>query len=177
MTNSIERRTLLALAAAAIPTLAYGQAGAPDVTQKSRSLPGAGKQGLEVPKDNAIYGASQAAFEKYGYSPAVRAGGLLFIAGAVGVRPDGTVPESVAEQGELALRRTAEILRLEGLSMADLVDVTSYHVGIADNLKEFLPVKERYFERPFPSWTIIGVEALARPVLKIEIRSVAALRD
>lgn len=177
MTSSIERRTLLALAAAAIPATASAQAAPAGIASGNRGIPGAGKQGLEVPKDNAVYGASQAAFEKYGYSPAVRAGGLLFIAGVVGVRPDGTVPETVAEQAELAFRRTAEILRLEGLSMADLVEVVSYQVGITDNLKDFLPVKERYFERPFPTWTIIGVEALARPPLKIEIRSIAALRS
>ncbi|MET2829296.1 RidA family protein [Mesorhizobium shangrilense] len=135
------------------------------------------KQTVAVPKDNAIYGTSSTAFEKYGYSPAVRAGGLLFLAGVVGVRPDGSVPDSVAEQSELAFQRTAELLRLEELTMADLVEVVSYHVDISKNLADFILVKERYFERPFPTWTIIGIEALARPVLKVEIRSVAAFRS
>ena len=70
------------------------------------------KEVLEIPKDNAIFGGSFATFEKFGYSPAVRAGGLLFIAGVVGARPDGSVPDSVGEQAELAFQRTAEILRL-----------------------------------------------------------------
>src|SRR5215831_11625257 len=85
------------------------------------------KEVLEIPKDNAIFGGSFATFEKFGYSPAVRAGGL-FIAGVVGARPDGSVPDSVGEQAELAFQRTAEILRLERLTMADLVEVVSYHV-------------------------------------------------
>lgn len=133
-----------------------------------------GKEAIQIPKDNALFAGSQAAFEKFGYSPAVRAGGLLFIAGLVGIRPDGTVPESIAEQTEWALRRTAEILRLEGLTMADLVEVVSYHVDIDRNLAEFLPVKERFMSRPFPGWSIIGIEGLTRPALKIEIRSIAA---
>jgi enamine deaminase RidA (YjgF/YER057c/UK114 family) len=176
MKNPIERRALLAMAGvagAALPTLAQAQTPS-STAAKDVSM---GKKVLAIPKDNAVFGASQASFEKYGYAPAVKAGGLLFIAGVVGVKPDGTVPDSIAEQGELALQRTAEILRLEGLGMADLVEVVSYHVDLASNLADFLPVKERYFERPFPAWSIIGVQALARPVLKIEIRSIAALRS
>jgi enamine deaminase RidA (YjgF/YER057c/UK114 family) len=134
------------------------------------------KEVLEIPKDNAMFGGSFATFEKFGYSPAVRAGGLLFIAGVVGARPDGSVPDSAGEQAELALQRTAEIVRLEGLTMADLVEVVSFHVDLAKNLADFLPVKERYTVRPFPAWSIIGVDALAGPKLKIEIRSIAALR-
>lgn len=135
------------------------------------------KKVLEITNDNLIFGDSCSAFDQYGYSPAVRAGGLLFIAGSVGFHIDGSIPASVAEQSELAMLRIWEILRLEHLTMADLVEVISYHVDIHKNLASFMPVKERFFERPFPAWTIIGVEALALPELKIEIRAIAALRD
>jgi len=135
------------------------------------------KQTLEIPADNATLAASIGAYEKFGYSPAVRAGGLLFIAGQIGRRPDGKIGESVAEQTELALQRTAEILRLAGLDFGDLVEVVSYHVELARNLDAFLAAKARYAVKPYPTWSIIGVDALASPGLKIEIRSVAALRN
>jgi enamine deaminase RidA (YjgF/YER057c/UK114 family) len=173
MTDPIERRTMLALAGiagAAMPALAHAE------TPRRRGNPASGKEVVEIPKDNATFGVSSAAFKKFGYSPAVRTGGLLFIAGVVGVRPDGSVPDSVGEQAELALQRIAEILRLERLTIADLVEVVSYHVDLAKNLVDFLPVKERYTARPFPAWSIIGIDALTRPELKIEIRSIAALR-
>lgn len=176
--DMLRRRSLLALAGlagAAGPAVAKTVPSA--ATPNPQKDPDMGKHAVEIPKNNPVYGTSIAAFDKYGYSPAVRAGGLLFIAGAVGVRPDGTVPDSVAEQAELAFQRTAEILKLEGLTMADLVEVVSYHVDIANNLPAFEAAKNRYFEQPFPTWTILGVEALARPVLKVEIRSVAALRQ
>ena len=131
---------------------------------------------LEIPKDHPHFEGDHWTFEKYGYAAAVRAGGLLFIAGVVGFRPDGTIPASVAEQSELALRRTQELLRLDGLAMSDLVEVVSYHVDLEKNLPDFMPAKERYFEKPFPAWTIIGIQALALPELKVEIRSVAALK-
>ncbi|NWD09084.1 Rid family hydrolase [Pseudomonas gingeri] len=135
------------------------------------------KKVLEIPADHPMFAATHGGYESYGYSPAVRAGNLLFIAGEVGFLPDGSIPESVAEQTEVALERTKEILRLQGLTMADLVEVVSYHVNLKDTVDEFLPVKARYTERPFPAWSIIGVEALALPQLKIEIRSVAVFPE
>jgi enamine deaminase RidA (YjgF/YER057c/UK114 family) len=135
------------------------------------------KTTVEIPSDHPDFKGDHWTFEKYGYSAAVRAGGLLFIAGVVGFRPDGTIPASVAEQSELAMRRTQALLRLEGLTMADLVEVVSYHVDLETNLPAFMPAKERYFEKPFPAWTIIGVQSLALPQLKVEVRSVAKLKD
>lgn len=120
MINPIDRRGPLALAGTAIPTPALADVVPSAGALSQRSSPAVGKRVLEIPGDNAVFGASGFAFEKYGYSPAVRAGGLLFMAGVVGARSDGAVPESVAEQAELAFQRTTEILRLEGLTTADL---------------------------------------------------------
>lgn len=131
------------------------------------------KEVLAIPDGNPVFAGSTDAYEIYGYSPAVRAAGLLFIAGEVGIAPDGSIPESVAEQTELALGRTAETLRIAGLGMEDLVEVVSYHVDLENTMDEFLPVKARYTLKPFPAWSIIGVQALGLPQLKIEIRSVA----
>lgn len=132
---------------------------------------------VDVPAGNPVLGASIGAFDEWRYLPAVRAGGLLFVAGVVGVRPDGSIPESVEEQADLAFRRTAEILRLEGLGFGDLIEMVSYHVKLADMLSASNAVKDRHIVRPFPTWTVLGIEALGLPELKLEIRSVAALRS
>ena len=131
---------------------------------------------LEVPQSSQVFQASRTGFDRFGYSPGVVSGGLLTLSGQVGVRPDGSTAETVAEQAEWAFRRTIEILSWEGLTMADLVEVITYHVDVNNNLKEFIPVKNRYFEKPYPAWTLLGIDALARPELKVEIVSVAALR-
>ena len=140
-------------------------------------LPSSGKEVLNVPSSNPIFGKSVNAFKRYGYSPAVSAGGLLFIAGVVGARADGSIADTIEEQADLIFKRTAEILRLAGLSMADLVDVTSYHVNLTETLPAVMKVKERHFVAPFPTWNIIGVESLASPALKLEVRSIAAHRS
>jgi hypothetical protein len=49
---------------------------------------------------------------------------LLFIAGAVEIRPLVSIPASAAGQGELAVLRLVEILRMD-LTMAEVVEVVS----------------------------------------------------
>lgn len=132
---------------------------------------------LEIPPGNEMFDGYRAAFEKYGFSPAVKSKGFLFISGQVGARPDGTAPESVADQTEWALKRVEELLRIAGLGLEDLVDVTSYHVDIENTLPDFMEAKRRYIKAPYPAWSIIGISGLSRPELKVEIRAVAALRD
>ncbi len=128
---------------------------------------------IEVPENNPVFGQTTGAFARFGHAPAVRAHGLLFIAGQIGRHPDGTPGKTAEEQTELALHRIEEILRLENLALTDLVDVTSYHVDIRDNMPGFLTAKQRLITAPYPAWSIIGVNGLASPDLLIEIRAVA----
>ncbi len=116
-------------------------------------------------------------FETFNYAPAVAAGGLLFVAGQIGLRADGTVPEGVEEQIDLAFQRLGAILQEAGLGFEDLVELVSYHVEVGQQLAIFREIKDRYIKANAPAWTILGVEALARPTLLIEIKAVAALRN
>jgi len=129
---------------------------------------------VEIPADSEVFGTTTAGFERFGYSPAVRAHNHLFIAGQIGSRPDGTVPDTVEEQTERALLRIEEILQLEKLGLSDLVEVTSYHVDIQRNLPGFLETKKRLIKAPYPAWSMIGTNGLARPDFLIEIKAVAA---
>lgn len=130
---------------------------------------------LRLPDDNAVFGGNKV-FDLFKYNPAVTAGGLVFIAGQVGIRPDGTVPEDAGEQIRLAFVRLGEILKQQGLGFGDLVELVSYHVGIDSQLTTFREIKDEFIAADFPAWTIIGVAALARPNLLIEIKAVAAAR-
>ncbi|WP_370933155.1 Rid family hydrolase [Amycolatopsis sp. cg13] len=134
---------------------------------------------VEIPEDSEVFGPSGAsAFARFGYSAAVRAGNLLFIAGTIGRRLDGAIAETIEEQTEIALRRIEEILRLEGLDLSALVDITSYHVDIHQHLPGFLEAKQRLVTaKPYPAWSMIGVSGLASPGLLIEIRATAAYPD
>jgi enamine deaminase RidA (YjgF/YER057c/UK114 family) len=132
---------------------------------------------VEVPENNPVFGKTTSAFTSFGYSAAVRAHGLLFIAGTIGRRTDGVVPDDIEEQTEIAIARIEEILRLEGLEPSALVDITSYHVDIRRHMSGFLEAKKRLVKPPYPTWTIIGASGLASPELLIEIRATAAYPD
>lgn len=45
-----------------------------------------------------------------GVSPAIRAGGFLFLTGATVSRPDGTMPQAAHDQAHIAVGKVAEIL-------------------------------------------------------------------
>lgn len=132
-------------------------------------------QRLRLPEDDPTFGSNKV-FDLFQYSPAVRAGGLVFIAGQVGIRPDGTIPDSAEEQIELAFKRLGAILKHEGLDFENLVELVSYHVRIDEQLGSFREIKERFIKKEFPAWTILGVASLARPNLLIEIKAVAAAK-
>jgi enamine deaminase RidA (YjgF/YER057c/UK114 family) len=133
------------------------------------------KRVVTLPPTHPMFGGNKV-FEAFRYNPAVRAGGLLFVAGQVGIRDDGTVPDDAPAQIDLAFRRLGAILEHEGLGFGDLVEMTSYHVRIDEQLAAFREIKDRYVTADYPAWTIIGVAALARPNLLVEIKAVAALR-
>lgn len=132
-------------------------------------------QRLRLPDDDPTFGGN-AVFDRFRYAPAVKAGGLVFIAGQVGLRPDGSLPDTAREQIERAFERLAAILAHLGLGFEDLVELVSYHVEVDTQLADFRAVKDRWISQDFPAWTILGVAALARPGLVVEMRAVAAAR-
>ncbi len=70
-----------------------------------------------------------ALYERHHYSPAVRAGGLLFVAGQVGSREDGSPePELDAEIARAFVNLDA-VLAAAGCTSQDVVDVTLFMVN------------------------------------------------
>lgn len=133
------------------------------------------KKALLLPDTHPVLG-STAVFQSFNYAPAVAAGGLLFVAGQIGLRADGSVPESAEEQADWAFRRLGAILEAAGSGFEDLVELVSYHVDVDAQLASFRAVKDRYVHQHPPTWTILGVAALARPALLVEIKAVAVQR-
>ena len=130
---------------------------------------------LRLPDSDPTFGSNKV-FDLFQYSPAVTANGLVFIAGQIGLRADGSIPETPREQIQVAFERLGTILKHLGLDFADLVELVSYHVNVGEQLADFRAVKEQFITSDFPAWTILGVASLARPELVIEIKAVAAVR-
>jgi len=116
---------------------------------------------------------NQAAYELWGYAPATRAQGLVFVSGQVGLTEAGEVPADPETQVTLAFENLKAVLGAAGCGFEDLLEITSFHVDMHKHIAVVQAVKARYIHPPFTAWTAVGVSDLAVPGLIFEIRAVA----
>jgi enamine deaminase RidA (YjgF/YER057c/UK114 family) len=141
-------------------------------------------------------------YENWRFAPAVAAGGAIYCSGIVGTSPDGEPPAHLRYQAGFEGARSTlgdpeaplsalvavrdpeaqfatafetldAILGEAGASLADVVEITSYHVGISRHMEAFMRVWARYLREPYPAWTAIGVSELIVPGGLVELRAVA----
>ena len=55
------------------------------------------------------------------------------------------------------------------------MEMTSYHIGMREHIREFIAVKDELISEPYPAWTAIGCTELAMPGAVVEIRAQAVL--
>lgn len=118
--------------------------------------------------------SSQATYDSWHFAEANRVGDTIWVSGQRGYNADDTISDDPAEQARVALRNLAKVLELAGATVSDLVELTSYHVDIAD-VDGFRAAKDELIGPPYPSWTVIGVAALATPEMKVEVKAVAVV--
>jgi enamine deaminase RidA (YjgF/YER057c/UK114 family) len=126
--------------------------------------------------DLVIPASMQAMYDRFHFAPAVRSGGLLLCSGQIGIGPDGRAPADPTEQFTLAFEAVKAVLAEARLGFSNVVEMTTFHVGLQQHLGAFMAVKDRYLPAPFPAWTAIGVSELAFPGGLAEVRVTAALR-
>ena len=95
------------------------------------------------------------------FSPAVRAGELLYLSGQVAQDPaTGKLVEGGVEAQALQIfRNVAAVLASAGKDFEDVVRVGVFLRDMAD-FKAVNAVYERHFARPYPARTVIGVASL-----------------
>ncbi|HNP36755.1 MAG TPA: RidA family protein [Woeseiaceae bacterium] len=106
------------------------------------------------------------------FSGAVRAGNLLFLAGALGIRDRKLAEGGTGPETALALENIKARLDQHGLTMADVVKCTVFLADIAD----FAVMNEVYmkaFAAPRPARSALGVSGLALNA-RVEIECIAA---
>ena len=95
------------------------------------------------------------------FSPAIEAGGFLYLSGQVGQDPaTGKVVEGGIEaETERVFQNIAALLKAAGRGFDDVVRVGVYLTSIAD-FAAMNAIYARHFSQPFPARTTIGVAAL-----------------
>jgi 2-iminobutanoate/2-iminopropanoate deaminase len=111
----------------------------------------------------------------YCRKPRLRALALLYISGDVGVRPDGTVPDTIEAQAEACWQNIIAILGDAGMGVQDLVKITTYPVRPED-VAAAGAARAKHFGDARPGSATIIVKALVNPSWLIEIEAVAAAR-
>ena len=110
-----------------------------------------------------------------GFSHAVRVGNLLFLSGQSGAHQDHSQPSGDFEtQTRRAFAKMQAVSEAAGGSLANLVTMT---VFITDRSysAEFRRLRVEILQRDFPASALIGVSALGRPDVLLEIQATAVL--
>lgn len=123
--------------------------------------------------DLVIPASQQVMYDRFHFAPAAWSGDLLLCSGQIGMGPDGRGIADVEAQFTAAFEGVKAILDAAGLGFADVVEITTFHVGLMQHMSTFLRVKDRYLPEPFPAWTAIGIVELAVPGGLVEIRATA----
>ncbi len=116
---------------------------------------------------------SKVLYDRFHFSQAVRSGDLLLCSGQIGTAPGGSVPTALEDEFRNAFAAVGRVLGAADLSFRDVVEYTTYHVGLHDTLAVFMKVRDEFIHAPWPAWTAIGVSELAVPGARLEIRVTA----
>jgi 2-iminobutanoate/2-iminopropanoate deaminase len=100
---------------------------------------------------------------------------LVFVAGQVGMRPDGSVPHGFADQAELAFQNVRACLAAHGLGLDAVVKLGVFLLPGQD-LQILRAVRERHFAAHRPTSTTVCVPALTGPAFLVEVEAIAVKR-
>lgn len=110
----------------------------------------------------------------YSHGGVVRAGSeIVYIAGQVGMKPDGTLPSSLSEQADEAFANVLRVLADRDMTVANLVKINLY-VVMGQPADQIRAARLRHFGEHRPASTFIYVPQLVEAKYLIEIEGVAA---
>ena len=114
-------------------------------------------------------------YDEWQLAPAVRVGKTLYCSGQLGLAADGSLPESAEAQFVNAFEAVKTVLEAAGAGFANVVEMSSFHVGLVSEMQVFMQVRDRYLKEPYPAQTAVGVAELGAPGAIVELRVTAVL--
>lgn len=117
---------------------------------------------------------TEAMYDRLHFAQATRVGDTIWVSGQTGIDPATMAPgDGMEAQARLAFAGVKSVLEAAGATMADIVELTTFHTDLRGDMRQFAKVKDEYLPDRFPSWTAVGVTQLAMPEFLVEIRVVA----
>jgi enamine deaminase RidA (YjgF/YER057c/UK114 family) len=105
-----------------------------------------------------------------------RADDTLYVTGTTGDAPMGVYATNVEAQIRQTFTNVAETLAAAGFDWSDVVEVTTYHVGLREQAAVVLRIAAEFLPEPYPAWTAVGVTELWDPEAVIEMSCVAVVQ-
>ena len=111
------------------------------------------------------------------FSQGVQVGNVLTMAGQIAVDDNGNTPDDLKSQMIMCYENILKILDHFGGTLENVIDETWFVTDIdecMENVSEIFAEREKIYGcKPEVSQTLIGVNALVQPNLKIEIKCIA----
>lgn len=127
--------------------------------------------------ETVVTASGQYVYDNYHFAEATKSNGFLFCSGIIGTGADGKLPDSNKDEFRNAWAAVGKLLAECNLGYEDIVECTTYHVGLQAQMGDFMSVRDEFLSEPWPAWTAIGITELAIPGAHVEIRITARLKD
>jgi enamine deaminase RidA (YjgF/YER057c/UK114 family) len=113
-------------------------------------------------------------YKRMKFSQAVRLGDMVWVSGQVGIDERGVVSEGIDVQARMAFKNLEHVLAETGASLADVVELMTFHTSMGD-IRSFSKVKAEFIPENYPARTAVGVKELIMPQLLVEIKAIAVI--
>ena len=115
--------------------------------------------------------------KSFTFSPAVRAGNLVFLSGTTATDAKGRIvgEGDIVMQTRHIFAKFAAVLESVGGSLANIVETTDYVLSLDEYQKTAEVRRELFKGPPWPAATGVVVSGLVRPDALIEIKGTAVL--
>jgi reactive intermediate/imine deaminase len=113
-------------------------------------------------------------YDQFKIALGYRVGDLVLLSGQAAIDEHGNVVGAgdFDAQAEQVFKNLKRVLEAAGSSLERVVKVNIYLTDMS-HFPKIVELRGRYFRRPWPADTIVGVTALALPELMIEIEATA----
>ena len=109
-------------------------------------------------------------------SPGMRVGDFLFVSGHVGVDADGNVVGDCEAQSRQVMASIRGVIEAAGGHMEDVAKITCFLTNM-DDYPAYAKVRLETWPSNPPASSTVGVSALVRPELVVEVEAIVRMPD
>jgi enamine deaminase RidA (YjgF/YER057c/UK114 family) len=147
----------------------------PESSHEGRCLKMGGAEDRQTRRDAVIPASWNQFYAATSIPAAIRSGNVVRLTGHTGDRPDGTFSNDPEAQTRQTFENVALTLSEVGLQWSDVVEVTTYRVGLRAQGDIVLRVAAEFLDAPYPAWTDVGITDLFEADAVFEMSCVAVV--